>query len=532
MEALNQWKVARLHLKEAASSFLDACITLRKVAAQSFPSHPNRIVLENVLDDLQSQTDSISVVENCIHESRAVLNALLNVSTSRVPINKLPPEILSRIFSILVGSSPCYPKRGQRDALPDIILVCGRWYQVATNNRSLWSHIDVHAGPLALSRTRLWLERSRGVATHIHTSKAFPRTQQTVLSSLISILQPHATFASSLTISGGDTDLVRALLALHFGHGEPSSLKTLAASGVWEFNQERAISWPTYPLRGLRALELRDLHKFACPALDEVATILSDCPELHTLRFVNLRNFRIRPDQHQIPSVIPLPQLKLLELTLVLGQGLPIFLSMLQPGDLELDVRLKIQLIGEGEVPLHLQSLLARSNVVSWAIPDVRAESSAEIHSLFSCVPHLRVFHLHLRDYTVNVLPRLGAPADDGTVPLLPNLESLCLSEGNIRQVVMNRVKEVVTARRLRNLVFLSCKFPAAYNEHPDNVEYHGEAAVGNEDEGEDGDGDGDAINVPWEPDEYFKGMPESIKGWLSERVENLVVCETPVACI
>ncbi|KAG9074064.1 hypothetical protein FS749_014424, partial [Ceratobasidium sp. UAMH 11750] len=122
MEALNQWKTAQLRLKEAASSFLDASITLRKVAAQSFPSHPNQIVLENVLDDLHSQIDSIGVVEHCMHESRAVLNALLNVSTSRVPINKLPPEILGRIFSILVASSPCYPKRGQRDALLDIII--------------------------------------------------------------------------------------------------------------------------------------------------------------------------------------------------------------------------------------------------------------------------------------------------------------------------------------------------------------------------------------------------------------------------
>ncbi|KAG8696301.1 hypothetical protein FRC08_007249 [Ceratobasidium sp. 394] len=145
MEALNQWKIAQLRLKEAASSFLDTSITLRKVVAQSFPSHLNQIVLENVLDDLQSQIDSIGVVEHCMHESRAVLNALLNVSTSRVPINKLPPEILGRIFSILVASSPCYPKRGQRDALLDIIIVCGRWCQVATNHRSLWSHIDVHA---------------------------------------------------------------------------------------------------------------------------------------------------------------------------------------------------------------------------------------------------------------------------------------------------------------------------------------------------------------------------------------------------
>ncbi|KAG8769484.1 hypothetical protein FRC12_004937, partial [Ceratobasidium sp. 428] len=122
METLNQWITAQSHLKEAAASFLDACLALRKAAAQSFPSHPDHLILENMLDGVRSRISSIGVVENCMHESRAMLNALLNVSTSRVPINRLPPEILGRIFSIAVASSPCAPEHGKRDSLLDIPL--------------------------------------------------------------------------------------------------------------------------------------------------------------------------------------------------------------------------------------------------------------------------------------------------------------------------------------------------------------------------------------------------------------------------
>ncbi|KAG8724820.1 hypothetical protein FRC09_013781, partial [Ceratobasidium sp. 395] len=120
MEVHNQWIVAQRHLRESATSFLDACLALKKVAAQSLPSHPNQIMLENVIHDVQSKIGSIAEVESHMYESRAALNALLNHSSLRVPINKLPTEILGRIFAIAVGDSPCPLTNRGRDNLLDV----------------------------------------------------------------------------------------------------------------------------------------------------------------------------------------------------------------------------------------------------------------------------------------------------------------------------------------------------------------------------------------------------------------------------
>ncbi|KAG9076624.1 hypothetical protein FS749_011563 [Ceratobasidium sp. UAMH 11750] len=109
MEVLNQWLAAKLHLEDAVSRFFNACITLRSTGSQAVASYPNQISLEDMLHQVQSQIDSIIVTEKRLHESRAVLSGLLNTSTLRVPIHRLPPETLSRIFSIAVSSTPCYP---------------------------------------------------------------------------------------------------------------------------------------------------------------------------------------------------------------------------------------------------------------------------------------------------------------------------------------------------------------------------------------------------------------------------------------
>ncbi|KAG8778120.1 hypothetical protein FRC12_025155 [Ceratobasidium sp. 428] len=191
MEALNRWAKARSHLKDAATSFLDACLAL-KLAVQSQPSHPNQIILESLIDDVQFKMDAIAAVESCMHKSRATLNAMLNHSTSRVPINKLPPEILGRIFAIIVGFTPCYLERPGRDPLLDIPLVCARWYQVATHTRSLWSHIDIDSRPIRVNSNivRLRLERSHGVPLHIHVS-CDPFKAGTTISEIVPILQPY-----------------------------------------------------------------------------------------------------------------------------------------------------------------------------------------------------------------------------------------------------------------------------------------------------------------------------------------------------
>ncbi|KAG8729461.1 hypothetical protein FRC12_020964 [Ceratobasidium sp. 428] len=555
MEAHDKWIEAQLHLREAATNFLDACLALKKVAAQSLLSHPDRIVLlEAIADDVQSKIDSIGAVESQMYESRVALNALLGHSTSRAPINKLPTDILSRIFIISVGSSPCSLLNHGYDILLDIPRVCSRWYQVATTNRLLWSHIDIGLCPkgINLNLVRLWLERSHGVQIHIHVNKNTFHAPNTAISNLVSILQPYQATTSSLLISGVNSNTARPLLALCFGDSGPGALRALSVSSIWD--REVALPWPTYPIPELTSLELSELQNGVCPSLDELVTILSDCPRLHTLR---LAQFGIRFGDQQNYRIILLPCLKLLELALHGNDELAAFLTLVHPGGLELHVRLRIQSLGEGLVPRAVQLLLARSNVVSLTLCNLESYNAVHIQSLFSCVPRLRALRVDRFDHFADTL--LRALANYDTLQPLPSLQLLCLSLGEVHPQLMTRVKLAVGPRQLRSLLFWSCTFPPFFNDQDSDVEYKAKCITeaGNIDT--DARGDEDEIIQTQNDDQHqnqddsdddeirmlgprsgtpgtcfpFQLMPTSIKRWLSEHVERFVVSDSvPSTCI
>ncbi|KAG8695340.1 hypothetical protein FRC09_009216 [Ceratobasidium sp. 395] len=510
METLNRWVTAQSHLKEAAASFLDACLALRKAAAQSFPSHPNHLILENMLHDVQSRISSIGVVENCMHESRAVLNALLNISTSRVPINRLPPEILGRIFSIAVASSPCAPEHGKRDSLLDILLVCTRWCQLATSNRSLWSHIDINsgrAGHFGLHRVRLWLERSQGAPIHIHVTGDTFQADEPAIQHLVSILQPHAMFTSSLVLSERHAGLIRSLLALYLNQSGSGTLNTLVVADRWSRNI--TFPWPTYPMRALVVLELRSIQGLGCPVLEELVAMLSDCPKLHTLRLVDLRTFTARSEQLLNQGFIILPCLKLLQIEIPGGQALAELLAVIQPGELELDVRLSIGPIDGGPVLRNAQSLLRRSNVVSLTLADFRSPNIDHFQSFFSSMPYLR----GLRINSTGAGSLLSALANEAVTESLSNLQSLCISGGEVDSPLLNRI----------------ISFSSFYNEQEGTDE--GEDLTMNDEGDEEAEEAENQVFVPGSP-LYHKDIPYRAKTLLLEHVERLVVCETPPVSI
>ncbi|KAG8723312.1 hypothetical protein FRC09_003812 [Ceratobasidium sp. 395] len=518
--ALSRWAKTQSHLKEAAANFLDACFTLRKEAAQSFSLSPNHILLEKVLDEVQRRTDSIGVVEDCMHKSRAVLHTLLNISTSRVSINKLPSEILVRIFSITVASSPCVPSKGQRDSLLDIPLVCTRWNQVATNNRSLWSHIDVDSGingngPLRLNRTRLWLKRSHGAPIHIHSTRDNVRLAE-YAQPLISVLQPYAMFTSSLVIAGMHTDLARPLLELCLDQSNSDTLRTLIVAR--NYNSNFTFSWPTHPLRALESLELGNILRSGCH-LEDLLAMLSDCLKLHTLRLVSLGNFTARSDQPPSQGAIHLPNLKLLEVVLPRERALAGLLTAIQPGELELDVRLSIGPLEEGSVLRSAQSLLSRSNVVSLTLSGIDSPSLYHVQSLFSNIPYLRALRVSSTNRDADTL--LSALSNDVAAQSLLNLQSVCILGEEVDSPLLSRIMSFVEAIPVRNLFFSSCRFPSSYNEQ----------AVADEDEDEDADPDEDAFFRPGSP-LYAIQIPSRAKSILLEYVERLVVRETPPVCI
>ncbi|KAG8723311.1 hypothetical protein FRC09_003811 [Ceratobasidium sp. 395] len=546
MEAVDRWVAAQSDITEAVDGFLDARLTLRNATAQSFPLNPNHTVSKRVLDGVQSHMGCIDVEESYMHESRTVINALLN--SDPVPVNKLPPEILGRIFSIVVASSPCTPKNGERDTLLDIPLVCTRWHQLATSDRFLWSHIDIDSGHrygcFRLNRIRLWLERSRGASIYIHSTRNDSQGDKPVIPRLISILQPHAMFTSSLVISGRHIGLTRALLALCLNQSGPGTLNTLILANDWSYKSN--VPWPTYSMRALVALELRNIRSLGtrAPVLEQLVDILSDCPKLHTLRLIHLWNFSMRSDQPPSQGAIFVPHLRLLELVLPpREEALVGLMTAIKPGELELDVRLGIGAMDKGSVLRSTQLLLSRSNVVSLTLLNFGSPSVDQFRSLFSSMPYLR--GLRVNSCSASLL--LSALANDTLAQSLSNLQSLCILEGGVNTPLLNRIISFVKSRPLRSLFFWSCRFPLLYNEGEgagngddedldvmeDEDEYNdahsNQADDGYDDEDDGADGDQDFV---LESPLHHVNVPDRARTLLLGYVERIVVCETPSASI
>lgn len=141
LETLNNIRSTGDILGASLDQYVALCSTLESHA------HPIPESLSHLIDDEFAALDSI---EMRLRKARFALGSAKNRSPALVPINKLPPEILTRIFGLVLdasrrdydqpgGTVKCgFPK------YPDVFLyVCSHWRQIATSTAILWSHIDI-----------------------------------------------------------------------------------------------------------------------------------------------------------------------------------------------------------------------------------------------------------------------------------------------------------------------------------------------------------------------------------------------------
>ncbi|KAG8706028.1 hypothetical protein FRC08_001311 [Ceratobasidium sp. 394] len=456
MEVVSQWMVAQSNLKQAASAFLDACAALKALALQPLePSH-NQQMLGSAIDEINPYINDIELVQDQLRESRAALNALRNRSTIRVPINRLPPELLGHIFAIVVDHKGSTSKSAP---LANIRRVCARWDRVCVNSPQFWSHIDadftiVPDTSAAFDRIRLWLTRSRRTPIHLRfvgTSEI----PQNAISELVSILQSRLTDLNSLAISGTCAPaLFQALFDPHSTLEAPVPLKSLTLTDTRVTHREHAISWPIPSLSRLVELTLAELRDFASPTFGQIVSLLSSCPTLHTLR---LRSPHIRASPEQEYPVISLPCLRLLEIQ-VFGEYHSLhLLPLLSPGVHELDVKLRLSTFDFDGWNSQLQAFLARSNVVHLTLNPAIPDDTA--NSLLLSTPCLRVLVLHITlPYGLTKFEQMLS-LNNHSIPLLPRLQYLCLASATMESEDMEELERVVAGRTLHSLVLWSCVF-------------------------------------------------------------------------
>ncbi|KAH9911244.1 uncharacterized protein B0H18DRAFT_1128996 [Fomitopsis serialis] len=103
------------------------------------------------------------------------------IVNSTVPVNQLPPELLTEILQILRTDCP-------RDwSFVAVLLVCRHWYHAAVSSSRLWTK-SARGMPLPLVETYLRRSRRAGLSLQVDTQAKCPEDSQ---DALLNMLFPH-----------------------------------------------------------------------------------------------------------------------------------------------------------------------------------------------------------------------------------------------------------------------------------------------------------------------------------------------------
>ncbi|KAG8747360.1 hypothetical protein FRC12_014108 [Ceratobasidium sp. 428] len=398
------------------------------------------------------------------------------------PINVLPSELFSRIFSFVTGPTLLHTKLSKPHPLLVLTAVCTQWRQIAIGTSSLWTHIQLPAPPPPTKdssyRTeyiRLWLERAQGAPLHIYVLIRAARTpdNQHYLSQLLCTLQPHVAHLKSLVFPVTTNSIVYPFLALCSRYGVPGSLKSLAITSYREEENLVRQSWPTVYLQSLVSLQLSGLPEHMSLNFDELSAILSASPALQTLR---LRNTGILPG-HAL--AISLPDLQVLDVRDLDRDNLLELLHILFVGKLELNFRLSLGWLAESDVVDAIVPFCRRSNVVSLWFTGSFASLDHLVIALLSCLSSLRVLALYDGDGNFHAADNMIDVKPGGKTPRCKKLHTLYLkSHTGISKAAESHINRLLEVYSLHTIVlerFAPAPFVSdpAYSEDKSQREEH-----------------------------------------------------------
>ncbi|CAE6538298.1 unnamed protein product [Rhizoctonia solani] len=124
----------------------------------------------------------VSSCERTIKRIKVAMNSARNYSSGLSPIGFLPPEILSRIFHLML-SQPCkLPQQLSRDETSflkypeSLARVCTLWRRTVLSSYSLWRHIDLSPYESVyndvINRAEMHLERSGDLPIELHITES------------------------------------------------------------------------------------------------------------------------------------------------------------------------------------------------------------------------------------------------------------------------------------------------------------------------------------------------------------------------
>lgn len=289
--------------------------------------------IESALAHFDKRLDAMLAVEDRLYATRLAFQALRNRSLILVPINRLPPELLSYIFVLCYSSEKAAAElegeegdqqhddeddsdeeEGEDESpscIEAILSVCRHWRDTAINTSALWTSIRF-APEVPPELPKLLLKRSKNSAIEVELDFSEEDGDEVMdtLQSTFAAIKDHIPRCAVLDVMTADGSIMNTVLA-RLVEAEPlpplRSLTLIQEDGEGEL--VISSSWTDAPershafFRRIERLHLQGLHFFwnspiyhdlvsltlkeICddyqPSLLEIIAILESCPRLETL---------------------------------------------------------------------------------------------------------------------------------------------------------------------------------------------------------------------------------------------------------
>lgn len=490
MALFQSYEWAFKQLDSAIDHYRDTLVALETSVARPHEHFPTTFGLDDAISNVCERHQSIRLKIEKFFQVNIHLDRIHNRSRKLVSIAILPPETLARIFAIGCGFScfacPTLSVFGRSIREPPRTLlaltqVCSDWRRIAIDTPSLWSHIDIYRShrdsECMIPNASLWLDRARNTPLSVHISTY---TSQNTMS--WSRLRPiFARLSAATSLSIGPTQHAHwpiNTLKLWMASVTPSNLRSITILGserdnlkLWQTREspdQEAIGaflapirslrlhnayfcWDSPVYRGLVDLKISGMRHGVFVLEGEMVTILSACPVLRVLQLVGIN---ILEEHHATYDPVPLHKLEVLDVSGMMPGYLKTMLSIIDPEQCELSVRVNLQDTQEGIQ--DLQSFFGRSNIVRLFLHG----SDKDLVGLAEHLASLQNLRVLLFDLNSNLQPsreeaKLSALADtlgNPTSTPCPHLRTLYLINGELRSETVKTVVESCNIQKLRIL--------------------------------------------------------------------------------
>ncbi|KAG9120803.1 hypothetical protein FRC07_003563, partial [Ceratobasidium sp. 392] len=329
MTALSDWKAARTLLSTTILSYIAACANLRASYTTPIRQPSELSTIKEATHAVSSELKLLALEEGALRTVRISLAESVNNSALIASANRLPPEVLSRIF--VLSGTRCVRDVGYQ--MNGLAGVCTYWRRIALDTGHLWTHIDVGPKiPGVLTKALLYRSKNKPIHVHVIESGGEEEEEEEVIDDeaepnehvcayeaegIVTMLDPHLGRAHTLDIESSPTSrygrFLKAILNVWSKRGGVTSPKALsielpspylelfvpdgAEYENWEsmllgFStlhlQHARFDWRSNAYRGLIDLQLR-VGWAADISLVELANVLLACPALAVLKFGGLR---------------------------------------------------------------------------------------------------------------------------------------------------------------------------------------------------------------------------------------------------